>query len=148
MNIKEIKKNYEVATKYVIGTMVEEGVQVTTAYSVDNDNMMVTLTSSITGANKEPVNLIYTINYGVESKAISVAAIARHILGDSFGASNIIYEPIYIDENFLNNMKLGISSAIENNENIIASLAAAQESASADTNEATDAAEADTEAHE
>lgn len=124
MNIKEIKRNYEDATKILISTMVDKTVGVSTAYDVNKDEMMVVLTSTSTGANKEPINVIYTITYGVDAKTISVAAIARHILSDSFGVSNIIYEPIFIDEPFITNMKTGISSAIENCEDIVASAAA------------------------
>lgn len=134
MNIKELKKRTEQAIKIVMESMVDKDVQVNVNYNIEEGVIVTSLIKSLNVNTQQTSTAYYHFNFKEETKMLSFAAINRHAYSDRIGVYNVAYEPIFLDEEFINHMKNGIIAGLEHTDEIIAQYEAANAEAPA-TNE-------------
>lgn len=120
MNIKEIKANTEKAVKIVLENMVGSEVKVETNYNLDANSMNVSLINETQGKSNEIVIAQYNFAFNQDKDMLTFGAIARHVYSDYAGIYTVNYEPIYLDEAFIENVKQGIKIGVERTEDVLA----------------------------
>lgn len=120
MNIKEIKANTEKAVNIVLRSMVGPEVKVENSYNLETNTMNVGLVNETKGNSNEIVIAQYNFAFDQEKNMLTFGAIARHIYSDYAGIYTVNYEPIYIDETFVANIKEGVKIGMERTDEVLA----------------------------
>lgn len=120
MNIKEIKANTEKAVNIVLRSMVGPEVKVENSYNLETNTMNVGLVNETKGNSNEIVIAQYNFAFDQEKDMLTFGAIARHIYSDYAGIYTVNYEPIYIDETFIANIKEGVKIGMERTDEVLA----------------------------
>ena len=120
MNIKEIKANTEKAVNIVLRSMVGPEVKVENSYNLETNTMNVGLVNETKGNSNEIVIAQYNFAFDQEKDMLTFGAIARHIYSDYAGIYTVNYEPIYIDESFIANIKEGVKIGTERTDEVLA----------------------------
>jgi hypothetical protein len=107
MTLKERKNLIEQNVKYALQQAVGENVNVGAAYSIDNGVLTASLTER--HINEEAGVLEGVVNYGIRYDEninnLSIYAFSRRYQYDALGIVNSITEPVYVDEQFISNIK-------------------------------------------
>lgn len=107
MTLKERKILIEQNVKYALQQAVGENVNVGAAYSIDNGVLTASLTER--HINEEAGVLEGVVNYGIRYDEnidnLSIYAFSRRYQYDALGIVNSITEPVYVDEQFIANIK-------------------------------------------
>lgn len=106
MTLKERKILIEQNVKYGLQRSVGENVIVGTAYNLD----LGVLTASLTEAHyNEQDAMEGVVNYGIRydenTDILSIYAFSRRYQYDSLSIINVVTEPVYVDEQFIANIK-------------------------------------------
>ena len=113
MNLSQMKTALENSVKDVLTNSLEKNIEILVSYNVNKGVVEVLLKKQ--GERKDNQLSIMTYNMFLkeENQEFTVSAFNRTYIYDNIGIATVIYEPVGLSDNFINNIKYAISVGID-----------------------------------